>query len=553
MDFPLTFVDLAGFVALLLWGTHMVQTGIQRAFGARLREVLANALKNRIHAFLAGLGVTALLQSSTATGLMVTGFSVRGFVDLVPALAIMLGANVGTTLIVQVMSFDASMASPLLILIGFLVFRRDSSSWMHDLGRVFIGLGLMLLALHELLVLVTPYEDVPSLRVLLGAITTEPVLDIIVAAAVTWAAHSSVAVILLVVSLCSRGVVPPNAAFALVLGANIGAAINPVIEGAPGGGLAAKRVPLGNLLTRAAGAMVVLALLAPIGRLMVQFQPDDGRAVADFHLLFNLALAAVFLPLLKPYARLLKRWLPEQADPADPSRPLYLDHAAKETPIVALGGAAREALRLADHLEEMLRGARDVLEKADRKLISETRRKDDVIDKLNTAIKLYLTSLDPDELGANDQRRQQEVLLFATNMEQAGDVIDRTLLPHIVKRMKRGVQLASADRDELIAMMDRLIANLRSAAALFVTEDLRAARLLADEKAAFREAETKATALHFQRLRLAPKQGSLTSSLHLDVLRDMKQINSYIVAAAAYPILERSNELLPTRIAANDS
>src|ERR1700733_14882576 len=166
MDFPVTLIDLAGSVALLLWGVHMVQTGVQRAFGAKLRSFLGRALRNRFKAFFAGIGVTTLLQSSTATGLMVTGFAAGGLVDLVPALAVMLGANVGTTLIVQVLSFDVAEIAPALILIGVLMFRRASAA-PRDFGRVLIGLGLMLMALRNLLDLLIPFEDVPSLRLLL--------------------------------------------------------------------------------------------------------------------------------------------------------------------------------------------------------------------------------------------------------------------------------------------------------------------------------------------------------------------------------------------------
>src|SRR5215470_12165707 len=138
MTFPITLIDLAGFVALLLWGVHMVQTGIQRAFGARLRGLLGRALRGRFRAFLAGLGVTAILQSSTATGLMVTGFAAGGLVDLVPALAVMLGANVGTTLIVQALSFNVAEVAPALILIGVILFRKGSIARTRDLGRVAI-------------------------------------------------------------------------------------------------------------------------------------------------------------------------------------------------------------------------------------------------------------------------------------------------------------------------------------------------------------------------------------------------------------------------------
>jgi phosphate:Na+ symporter len=548
MIFPVTLLDLAGSIALLLWGMHMVQTGVQRTFGPKLRGILGHALKTRARAFLAGLGVTAILQSSTATGLMVAGFSAGGLVDLVPALAVMLGANVGTTLIVQVLSFDVAAASPVLILIGVLLFRRGSNPQTHDLGRVFIGLGLTLLALHQLLELMTQYEDEPNLRMWLGAIATVPFLDVLLAAAVTWAAHSSVAVVLLVMSLASRGVVPPDAAIALVLGANLGSAINPVLEGAAGNDPAGRRLAVGNLLNRGVGVLVGLAFLLPIGRWLVTFEPDKGRLVADFHTAFNLALAFAFFPFLEPYADLLRWLFPAKSDPHDPSRALYLDPAARETPIVALGAAAREALRLADTLEKMLLGAREAMVIGDRKQISETKRLDDVLDHLNTAIKAYLGTLDPDALSEGDHRRLQEIMAFSMNMEQAGDVVEQNFLPHVSKRLKRGLSFSKEGEVELKGMMDRVIANLRVATSIFVTEDPRAARLLADEKPAFRDAETAATRSHFERLRAGGPDTVETSTIHLDLLRDMKLINSHIVAAAAYPILERQGKLLASRI-----
>ena len=373
MDFPVTLLKLAGSVALLLWGVHMVQSGVQRAFGAKLRGFLGRALSNRFRAFLAGIGVTAALQSSTATGLMVTGFAAGGLVDLVPALAVMLGANVGTTLIVQLLSFNVAEVAPALLLIGLLMFRRASAG-PRDFGRVLIGLGLMLMALHQFVDLLTPYEDVPSLRLLLGAISTQPVLDVVLAAGLTWAAHSSVAVVLVVMSFASKGTVPPDAALALVLGANLGTAINPVLEGATGDDPAARRLPVGNLINRVIGVAVALTVLSPVGRLLVVIEPDNARAVADFHTAFNLAVAVIFLPLLKPYAAILRRVLPVRVNQADPGQPMYLDRAALETPVIALGGAAREALRLADVLEAMLAGLRDAFAKGDRRQISGTKR-----------------------------------------------------------------------------------------------------------------------------------------------------------------------------------
>jgi len=547
-EFPVTLLDLAGGIALLLWGVHMVQTGVQRTFGARLRSALGVALRSPAKAFLSGLGVTAVLQSSTATGLMVSGFAAGGLVDLVPALAVMLGANVGTTLIVQLLSLDLSSATPALILLGVLMFRRGQVSRTRDLGRVAIGLGLMLMALHQLLDLVTPFEDAPSLRLLLGAIATEPLLDVVIAAGLTWAAHSSVAIVLLVMSLAAKGVVPPLAAFALVLGANLGTAINPLLEGAEGSDAAARRVPAGNLGTRLVGVALGLIVLPEVGQWLVAVEPDPARAVADLHLGFNLVLAALFFPFLAQYAALLRRLFPARVDAPDPSRPLYLDDAARETPVVAVGAAAREALRLADMLEAMLHAARDTFAAGDRKRVVEARRMDDVLDRLNGAIKAYLTGLDPEAASEADQRRIEEILAFTTNLEHAGDVVDKNLLSHAAKRMKRNIALSSEQTEELAVIIARLVTNLRAAASVFMTEDVRAARLLAAEKEVFRDLEAAATDAHFAAIRAGRTEVAEASAWRLDLLRDLKRVNDHLVAAAAYPVLKGQGELLSTRL-----
>jgi phosphate:Na+ symporter len=543
----LSLIDLAGAIALLLWGLHMVQSGIQRAFGPNLRRLLGRTLGDRWRAFLAGLGVTAILQSSTATGLMAASFAAGGLVDLVPALAVMLGANLGTTLIVQVLSFDIGRIAPLFVLIGVILFRKSLQSRTRDLGRVSIGLGLMLLALQLLLAIITPYEDVPSLRMLMGAIATQPVIDVILAAALTWAAHSSVATVLLIASFAAKGVIPPHAAFALVLGANLGAALVPLLESSSNGDPMAKRLPVGNLLNRLVGCALGLLLLDWIGPLMVRIEPDPSRAAADFHTLFNLATAVLFLPLLGPFAWMLARLLPARALPSDPSRPVYLDETAREAPALALAGAAREALRMADVTEAMLRGALDALDRGDRKQLTATKALDNVLDRLNGAIKAYLTALDPDSLDEQDNRRLGDILAFITNLEHAGDIVEKGLIAIATKRLKRGLAFSVEGQAEIRTMLERLAGNVQSAAAVFMTEDARAARQLLHEKEVFRDLETRATEAHFARIRAGRVESVETSAMHLDVLRDMKRINAHL-AAAAYPVLEGRGELLTSRL-----
>src|SRR3954467_9689790 len=288
-------LDLMGGVALLLWGLHMVHSGILRAFGSDLRLLLAKALKNRFTAFAAGIGLTALLQSSTATALITSSFTAEGLVGLVPALAIMLGANVGTTLIVQVLSFNVSAVAPLLFLVGVTAFKRGGTTRIRDLGRVAIGVGLMVLSLHILLDTLAPAENAPAVHALLQSMPEEPLLCLLIAAALTWAAHSSVTVVLLVMSLSFSNFITPVAALALILGANLGSAINPLIEGSQGENPASRRLPLGNLLNRLLGCALVLPFLNPIAAVFMRLEPNPSHMAADFHTAFNLALAVVFI------------------------------------------------------------------------------------------------------------------------------------------------------------------------------------------------------------------------------------------------------------------
>lgn len=374
----LVLLDLMGGVALLLWGLHMVQSGITRAFGSDLRRLLSRALRNRFSAFGTGIGLTALLQSSTATGLMTASFAAAGTMTLIPALAIMLGANVGTTLIVQVLAFNVAAAAPVLFVIGLLAFRSGSRSWIKDIGRVAIGIGLMLLALHILIDSLAPAENAPAVRTLLASITGDPVLCVVIAAALTWAAHSSVATVLLVMSLAYSNFITPMAALALVLGANLGSAINPVFEGGHRGDPASYRLPVGNLLNRLAGVVVVVPFLPYITHELSALQPDMAKLTAQFHMAFNVALAFIFMPLLDPLARLLTKMFPARPIADNQSAPRYLDESALDTPSLALADAAREALRMGDFVEVMLRQVMKALMTSNRSLVGEVSRMDNM-------------------------------------------------------------------------------------------------------------------------------------------------------------------------------
>ena len=542
-------LDLMGGVALLLWGLHMVHSGIVRAFGSDLRRVLGTALRNRFRAFLAGVAVTAVLQSSTATGLMTASFVTGGTVALVPALAIMLGANVGTTLIVQLLSFDVTAVAPLLFIVGLLAFKRGGQTRTRDLGRVAIGLGLMLLSLHSLLDVLAPAEDAPAIRTLLASITGDPLLCVLMAALLTWAAHSSVTVVLLVMSLAYSGFITPVASLALTLGANLGSAINPLIEGSQGANPASRRLPLGNLVNRVVGCVLVLPFIHPLSELLARIEPNPSRMTADFHTAFNLALALLFILPLDWLASLLTRFLPERAKSNDLSAPLYLDDAALGTPSVALACAAREVLHIGDIVETMLRSTMTALLTDDRRLVAEISRMDNAVDKLDEAVKLYVTRLTRESLDERDGHRAMEIIAFSINLEHIGDIIDRNLMELAAKKIRRKLAFSRQGAAELEAFHQDVIGNLKLAFGVFMTGDVKTARQLIAEKATLRTLELGAAESHLSRLREGRPESIESSSLHLDVLRDLKRIHSHI-CSVAYPVLERVGALQPSRLKA---
>jgi phosphate:Na+ symporter len=544
-------LDLMGGVALLLWGLHMVRSGIMRAFGSELRRVLNIALRNRVLALLVGIVVTALLQSSTATGLLMTSFAARGLVDLVPALAVMLGANVGTTFIVQVLSFNVSAAAPVLFIIGLLAFNVAGRTRTRDLGRVAIGLGLMLLSLHVLLDTLAPAEEAPSVRALLSAITGEPILCVAIAAAITWAAHSSAAVVLLVMSLAYSQFVTPVAALALVLGANLGSAINPLLEGSSSANPSSRRLAAGNLMNRLVGVVLAVPFLGPLADLFARLDPNPARMTADFHTAFNVGLALIFLFLLNGVAALLNNLLPDPAKRAEPSAPLYLNEAAIATPSVALACAARETLHMGDVIEEMLGKAMTALMTNDRKLAAEVSRMDNVVDRLDEAIKLYVTKITRESLDERDGRRATEIIAFTINLEHIGDIIDKNLTELAVKKIKHKYEFSKEGAAELESFHRRIIENLKLAFSVFISGDVRTARTLIEEKTQLRNLELAYAESHLARLREGRPESIETSSLHLDILRDLKRIHSHI-CSVAYPVLETTGELQPNRLRETD-
>jgi phosphate:Na+ symporter len=526
----------------------MVGTGVQRGFGTILRRWLGLNLGSRLRAFLTGIGVTALLQSSTATGLLATSFTATGVMSLVPALTVMLGANVGTALLTQVLSFNVALIGPPLVLVGVLVFRWAAGGRAKNIGRVAIGLGLMLMALSGLIHTLGPIENTPLLRPVLGSLANDPVLATLVAAALTWACHSSIAIVLLVASFAATHVVDPTGALALVLGANLGGALPALVSASTP---AARRLPLGNLLVRAAGVLVALPFLHEITHLFELAEAAPERLVVNFHLAFNLALAVIFIGPVAGLARMLTRWLPDPPASADPGRPIYLDVAALDSATVALANAARETLRMADMVEAILRDALGVLRLNDRARAESVASHNRCVDQLGGAIRRYLADVGDEQTLDNrhEGARSQDILSAVINLEHVGDIVANSLVEFAMRSRKLGRAFSAEELEQVTAMHGELLESLRLALAVFLHGQVRDARRLVARKSQFREFEAGATALSVRLLRSAAstsrqmdsqaaEQIAEESDLFLRTVRDLRRVHSHL-ASFAYPILHR--------------
>jgi phosphate:Na+ symporter len=542
-----TLLNLLASVALLVWGTHIVRTGILRVYGADLRRVLSKSVSSRGSAFLAGLGVTSLVQSSSATALITSSFVSQNLIALAPALAIMLGADVGSSLMAQVFSLDLSWLSPLAIFFGVIFFLSRRNTKAGQLGRVSIGLGLIILALQLIQAAAKPIVSAAGTKVLFGSLSGDPMLDMLLGALFAVLSWSSLAVVLLAATLAAASVISVPVAMCLVLGANLGSGALAVFAtlGTPGGG---RRVAFGNFFFKLAGCLVFSLALPLALHAIAQFDNDPRRQVLHFHVMFNAILALGFIFFTDSIARLMEKWFPETiASGTVAAEPRHLDSGALDTPTLALANAARETLRIGDTIEQMLNGMLEVLRTNDEKRVEELIRLDDDVDRLYTAVKLYLTQISREALDEKDGRRWAEIISLTINLEHVGDVIERILLDIKDKKIAHRLSFSEAGMQELGDLHARLVANLRLGLSVFLTGDVKSAQMLLAEKEKFRDLERSYASQHLDRLSDQSVQSIETSSLHLDIISDMRRINSFF-CSTAYPILEQAGQLRKSRL-----
>ena len=541
-----TLLNLLAAIALLVWGTHIVRSGVLRVYGTSLRQVLRRSVGNRGTSFVAGVGVTGLLQSSTATALLVSSFVSQGMITTSAALAVMLGADVGTALMVQFFSLNLAWLAPLLIVSGVVVYLSKKNERAGQIGKIVLGLGVIILALQMVTAATAPLTQAAGVRVLFAQLSGDLLLDVLIGALLVVISYSSLAVVLLVATLSATHVVPIEVALPIVLGANLGGGLLALLTTWKADAIG-RRVPLGNFLFKAAGVAAAVMALPLVTPYLIKLQDDPQQLVVQFHLLFNIVLAIAFIQFTGRFASLTERWLPAPRPTDAVGQPKYLDPVALDTPALALGNAAREAIRLADTVHEVLTGLLTVLKTNDLSLVEALRRKDDEIDRIYSAIKRYLAQVSREALDANEARRWTEIIQFTINLEHIGDIVERLLLDIAQRKIQHKLSFSGAGMSEIGDLHARLTSNLQLAVAVFLNGDLKSAQQLIAEKVTFRELELSYADRHLHRLFENKQQSVETSSLHLDLLSDFKRINS-LICSVSYPILESAGLLAKTRV-----
>jgi phosphate:Na+ symporter len=527
---------LFGGMALLLYGIQLAGESLQRAAGGRLRGLLTGLARNRVTAVASGATVTAIIQSSSATTVMLIGFVAAGLMTFRQTLGIILGADIGTTFTVQLIAFRITDYALLLVGLGFTIIFASRRRSVRDFGQAILGFGLIFLGLKLVLDGVAPLRTNPLASQLITSVADSPVMAVLAAAFFTALVHSSAATIGLALALASQGLLALDGAVAIVLGANIGTCATALMA-AIGASAEAKRVAVAHIAFKLLGAAIVFPFIDPFTALVATTAADPARQIANAHTLFNFGISLAFLPFTPWAARTIEALVPEDQAGDNPFRTRYLDERALDQPALALGQATREALRMADVVQGMFRDVVPVFAKDNQELLEDVERRDDQVDFLEREIKLFLTRLDRSAMGAELARKEIALISTIGNLENIGDIIDKNLMELARKKLYHGRRFSDAGWAEILEFHGMVSKNLERAIAAFAANDRALAQEVLDQRPLMRQRERDLRESHLERLRQGLAESLETSEIHLDVLTNVKRISSH-VSGLVFPILE---------------
>ena len=539
-------LHLAGAVALLLWAVSLIRTGVERGFMTQLRGVLRRIARRPSTALLGGAAAAVLLQSSTAVAMLAAAFVTSGSLAPAAGLSLLLGADVGSAIVAQILLAPLGAVVPLLMVTGVPFFLRARSRGAKQAGRILIGLALVLISLQMIRAATEPLRDSAFIDILVTYLSGDLFTAFLLGAIFAWAMHSGVAAVLTIVTFASQGLLPAEPALALVLGANLGGAAIPVLLtlSAPA---AARRIVYANLLLRGGGALLALLVLVQVSPDLAAFGSGPARQAINLHLAFNVVLAGTAIVLVGPALRLMS-WLILEPHEARLERLSALDDGALDHPDRAIGCASRELLRMGESVQGMLVPALSLFRAWDADTATAIAGGEDDVDRLHFEIKLYIARLQERPLTQDQSRRALDIATIANNLEDAGDQISSNLVEHAQRMHHEGLSFSQEGWSDLSDFHDCVLSNAQLALNVLMTNDAESARQLVEEKDRIRQMEQTLQARHLDRLRLGNPATIETSNLHQETVRALKQINTAF-SLVAYPIAKEAGDLLSTRLA----
>ncbi len=529
------FISLFGGVLLLLYGIKLLNDGLQNAAGSKIRSLLRSLTSNRLAAVGGGALITGLIQSSSATSVMLVGFVSAGLMSFRQTLAVILGADIGATLTVQLIAFHITDYAVLLIGVGLVFTLFAKRTFARNVGQGVLGFGFVVLSLKIMIDAMGPLQGNDLFQQVFIALTDTPFVGIILSALITGLIHSSAATLGIALALASSGLITIKAALYIMFGANIGTCATALIASLRSP-VEARRVAWAHTFFKVLGVVLFLPFLAPFQTLVTATTPDLSRQIANAHTLFNVIMAVCFLPFTALFAKLITKLVPEKAEEKK-FGPLYLDEHVLGTPAIALGQATREVLRASDIVREMLTGVITVFQRDDQTAITEIKDKDNLIDLLDRHIRLYLTRLSSSHLTESQSRRNVAVLETSRNLENIGDIIDRNLMPLATKRISKGITFSQEGIEQINSFHRRILENFDTAVSAFATHDRDLADRVLRNKEELNIMERELVQAHLDRLRKGLRESIETSHVHLDLISNLARINS-LITHIIYPIAD---------------
>ncbi|MDC1488891.1 Na/Pi cotransporter family protein [Amylibacter sp.] len=535
-------LNVAGAAALLIWAVRLVRTGVERGFSNLLRNWLKQSTNNRLLAAFSGMGAAIFLQSSTAVAVLVSNFFAKNNLAAATGIAILLGADLGSAIVTQILMVRMSFLTPLLLLVGVWMFLRSKGSSTRQIGRIIIGLSLIFVSLDMLRMATGPVVANPGTQLVIEYLSRDLLVAFIIGAGFAWIIHSSVAAVLLFVTLAAQSILPISAASIMILGANFGGALIAYILTleAP---INSRRIIFANLVLRGGGAVLASIFIINTPEVIGFIGSGPAQQTLNIHLIFNFSLLILALPFVGLVNKLLSQFMLEKVNGSDSVKNIStLDPAALDRPQRGLDCAARELLGIGQKIEQMLISVKPLYNSWDSETAKIIKSQDKTIKLMHLDVKLYLAKLGKIGLDEDQSTRSMELAAISSSFDAASFAIASNMLNLASRLEKKGLHFSKKGSKEINDFSDKILSNVQLALNVMMNQNPGEAEELVAAKDKIRIVEQKLQRLHIGRLREGLAESIETSNIHQETLRALKQINTSF-CIVGYSILSKSNDI----------